>query len=353
MAIDIDVEKKMGGFRLKVAFSSEKKVVGLLGASGCGKSMTLKCLAGLVKPDQGRIEVNGEILYDSASRWHVPARQRRAGMVFQNYALFPHLTVHQNLAIAIKDSSTQQAKRQIADLIEHMHLAGLEQRYPAQLSGGQQQRVALARALVIQPRFLLLDEPFSALDPFLREQTLKWISESLRDYDGHIVFVTHNIEEAYRLCDHLVVLKQGNVDCSGSREEVVNRPPTLEAAAICGCRNISRFKRLESRWLRACDWGIDLQAPPVLNGNGDFVGIRDNAVKRVGRQGENCYKAWISDTSASLQNVKLYIKLGGVPDGPGDYHLEWCISREEWDEIEKMPPPLIVQLHPDQLFVLS
>ncbi len=388
MAMKVDIVKNLPGFALEVAFDTEVRTLGLLGASGCGKSLTLKCLAGLVRPDRGKIELDGEILFDSSAKKHVPARDRRAGLVFQNYALFPHLTVLQNISIGVKDSRSRRSIDGIAALIEDMQLKGLEKRYPNQLSGGQQQRVALARALALEPRFLLLDEPFSALDPFLREHTLKWIAESLRSYKGHIVFVSHNIEEAYRLCDRLIVMKQGKVDCAGNNEAIVNKPPTLEAAAICGCNNISRALRLDSNRIRALDWGIELRVNSTKhNNNGSkshlahsfdtkgmptvepgkvpeekpesdavmqYVGIRENALLAASESSTaaNCFPAWIADFNRSLHHVSLYLKIAGIPSGSADYHLEWKTGHDEAQRILQKPEPFEIQLHPESLFML-
>lgn len=364
MALSVDITKKLPGFTLEVAFSTDNQVLGLLGASGCGKSLTLKCLAGLIKPDRGSIEMDGEFFFNATDRLHVAARDRRAGLVFQNYALFPHMTVQQNITIGLKDSRSAGVHRQVAELIEKMQLQGLEKRYPAQLSGGQQQRVALARALALQPRYLLLDEPFSALDPFLREHTLKWISESLQNYKGHIIFVSHNVEEAYRLCSQLLILKNGRVDCMADRDALVSKPPTMEAAAICGCRNISSIRWLDANRVEALEWGVELglePVPPDALGGGEaapvprYIGIREQTLRLgdIHEGGANIFPAWISDAIPTLHCVNIYLKLGAEPSGVADYHLEWRTSHEEWSQIQNLALPFNVQLHPENLFVLS
>ena len=169
MALYVDIEKKCGDFLLKVKFTAQKEVLGLLGASGCGKSMTLKCIAGIERPDAGRILLNGRTLFDSAAGIDLPPQQRRVGYLFQNYALFPNMTVAENILFgAVGNEAAKKAKMQ--DSLERFNLKGLEKAYPSELSGGQQQRVAFARVLSSAAELLLLDEPFSALDSFLKWQ---------------------------------------------------------------------------------------------------------------------------------------------------------------------------------------
>ena len=170
MSLHIDIRKRLGSFTLDVKFSAENGITSLLGASGCGKSMTLKCIAGIEKPDEGRIELDGTVLFDSAQKINLPPQKRRVGYLFQNYALFPNMSVRQNILCGLNREKDRGAKeRRLRDMLRMMQLEGLEDRKPAQLSGGQQQRAALARILVNDPQILLLDEPFSALDGHLRD----------------------------------------------------------------------------------------------------------------------------------------------------------------------------------------
>ena len=170
MSLEVNIEKKLDGFTLRAAFSAGNIPTALLGASGCGKSMTLRCIAGIVKPDKGRIVLDGRVLFDSEQHIDLPPQQRGAGLLFQNYALFPNMTVEQNILCGLKAEKDRAARQaRCAELLRAMRLEPLAKRYPAQLSGGQQQRTALARILAGRPRILMLDEPFSALDSYLRE----------------------------------------------------------------------------------------------------------------------------------------------------------------------------------------
>ena len=169
MSLYVDIEKDLGSFCLKAKFEAGDESIALLGASGCGKSMTLKCIAGIETPDRGRIVVDDVVLFDSEKKINLTPQQRRTGLLFQNYALFPNMTVYKNIcAGARRERDSQKRNRMIQSIMENFGLTELADRYPHQLSGGQQQRVALARILVSSPRILLLDEPFSALDSHLR-----------------------------------------------------------------------------------------------------------------------------------------------------------------------------------------
>lgn len=209
MELDVNIKKKLQGFKLEVSFKTENGIVGLLGASGSGKSMTLRCIAGLEEPDSGYIELNGRILYDSEKGINLPSRKRKIGFLFQNYALFPHMTVEENIMFGLGKLSHARQSEKVDRIISMMHLTGLEKRYPNQLSGGQQQRVALARALVVEPEALFLDEPFSALDEHLRCHMVNQMTDSLSEYKGVTLFVTHNMEEAYHVCSDLIILSGG------------------------------------------------------------------------------------------------------------------------------------------------
>lgn len=220
MTLSVDIVKKLPDFQLKVAFSCRGSTVGLLGCSGSGKSMTLRCIAGLDRPTSGRIVVGRQVLFDSAAGIDLPPQQRRVGFLFQDYALFPHLTVAGNIALGLWGVDRKSRQNTVREMVALVKMEGLQNRYPHQLSGGQQQRVALARALALKPQVMLLDEPFSALDYYLRGEMEQELAALLDSYDGAAVFVTHNLEEAYRLCPEILVLDNGMVIAAGSRDVV-------------------------------------------------------------------------------------------------------------------------------------
>ena len=198
MSLFAEIYKQLGSFTLDIKLEAENEVLGLLGASGCGKSMTLRCIAGIVKPDHGRIVLNGRVLFDSEERINLSPQQRGVGLMFQSYALFPNMTVAQNIAAGVKDKAKQpELVRKFCSLLQ---LDGMENRLPHQLSGGQQQRVALARMMASEPGLLMLDEPFSALDGQLRHTIEPEFAAALDAFEGAVLYVSHSISEIYRYC---------------------------------------------------------------------------------------------------------------------------------------------------------
>lgn len=188
MSLYVNIEKHLSSFNLNVNFEHKRGVLGFLGASGSGKSMSLKCISGLVTPSRGKIIVNDKIFFDSENKINLTPQKRKIGYLFQNYALFPNMNIIDNIKLGISKMEKDQKESLIKEYIERLHLGGLEKRYPWQLSGGQQQRVALARALITSPDILLLDEPFSALDQHLRNDLEKELMSIVKDYSGNVIF---------------------------------------------------------------------------------------------------------------------------------------------------------------------
>ena len=241
--LEAEFHHKLPGFTLRVSFHSSGGVLGLLGASGAGKSLTLRALCGLESPREGRIVLNGRVLFDSRKGIRLRPAERRIGMVFQDYALFPHLTVEQNIAFGLAHRPPEERARKVSEWARLAAIEPLLHRFPAELSGGQRQRVALARALAMEPEALLLDEPFSALDAHLRNQLEERLRELLAGFRGITVFVTHDRNETYRLSDRMVVLAAGRVAASGTPREIFERPGTVEVARLTGCKNIAPLSR--------------------------------------------------------------------------------------------------------------
>jgi len=211
----------------------------LLGPSGCGKSTTLNCIAGLEDPTEGAIAIGDHALVDRSKRIYVPTEERNLGMVFQSYALWPHMTIKKNLAfpLNIRHADRADRDRRIHEALDKVGLAHLEDRYPHQLSGGQQQRVALARALVYSPTVLLLDEPLSNLDAKLREQARAWLKRLQSDLGITTLYVTHDQDEALTLSDRIAVMFDGVMTQIGSPKEIYERPATAAVAAFVGSCN--------------------------------------------------------------------------------------------------------------------
>ncbi|MBQ5950744.1 MAG: ATP-binding cassette domain-containing protein [Lachnospiraceae bacterium] len=277
MSLYVDIEKQIGSFHLKVKLEAGDETVALLGGSGCGKSMTLRCIAGIDRPDRGRIVVDDTILFDSEKKIDLTPQKRRTGLLFQNYALFPQMTVRRNLmAGARREASREKREEQVAHYLREFGLEDLEGRLPSQLSGGQQQRVALARILVSAPNILLLDEPFSALDAHLRFQMEQEVRERIRAFGKTVVLVSHDRDEVFRLADKIAVMNEGTVDVFGTRREVFHDPRTVTGARLTGCKNISRLAVDPSDRRRAAakDWGLPLSFSAPVPEDVTHVGIR-------------------------------------------------------------------------------
>jgi molybdate transport system ATP-binding protein len=270
MSLVVDIRKQFKGFTLEISFESGEETLGILGASGCGKSVTLKCIAGLIKPDEGIIRVGNRTVFDSVAKIDIPPQQRHVGYLFQNYALFPHMTIAQNIRIACK----KKHELNLTKLMEQYEIQGLEDRYPSQLSGGQQQRVAIARIFASGPEVLLLDEPFSALDSYLRENMQAEIIQILRAYEGSAVFVTHNRDEVYRICPELVVMDNGSALEKGLTHEIFDHPRSKVAARLTGCKNLARIEKISDTCIRIPDWRCRLETNTFPKETYQYIGIR-------------------------------------------------------------------------------
>jgi molybdate transport system ATP-binding protein len=231
--LSVTVRKHLGGFVLDAAWTSRQPIVALVGPSGSGKTLTLQCIAGLVTPDAGRIVCAGRELFDSQHRVDVRPQERRIGYVFQGYALFPHMTVRQNIEYGRKEGTRPL-------LLDRLGLRDLESRYPSELSGGQQQRVALARALATDPDLLLLDEPLSALDAPLRRELCTELSQTLREWGKMAVLVTHDLSEAYQIADVVVLCEGGRTTEAVPKNDLLWNPSSERVARLIGARNILR-----------------------------------------------------------------------------------------------------------------
>lgn len=275
MSLHVDIKKRLGSFVLESAFEQDGGVLGLLGASGCGKSMTLKCIAGIEKPDEGRIVLDGRVLYDSAARVNLPPQQRQVGYLFQNYALFPNMTVRQNIAVGLhRKKDRRKRERELEDAIHLFQLDGLENHRPYQLSGGQQQRVALARIWVNRPQLLMLDEPFSALDSHLRLRLQMELMERLGAFGRDVLMVTHSRDEAYHMCGRIAVMESGKIKIVKGTKELFADPESICAAAITGCKNIAPARKIGEYEVEVPDWGIRLTTAKPVRDDVTAVGIR-------------------------------------------------------------------------------
>lgn len=338
--LQVDIKKRLKGFELDLAFEAGRGCLGILGASGCGKSMTLKSIAGIMTPDQGRIALQyskgeaagGRVLYDSALRINLKPQKRRVGYLFQNYALFPNMTVEENIAVGLKGRPAfkrdgESVREKTARLLERFRLTGLERRYPGQLSGGQQQRVALARLMAYEPEALLLDEPFSAMDSYLKEGLRLELLKVMEEYGGVAVMVTHDRDEAYQLCQRLLLMDKGRVLAFGKTRDLFQDPGTCLAARLTGCKNISRIEKAGPCRVRALDWGgLELETGRPVEAAVTAVGIRAHDFEPLS-EGEAAQ--WRGRPGANL-----------IPAGHpavSEMPFEWYVTLENglWWKIEK------------------
>lgn len=283
MTLVVDIEKQLGNFRLKAQFEHETGVLGLLGASGCGKSMTLKCIAGIETPDRGRIVLDGTVLFDAERQTNIRPKDRRVGYLFQRYVLFPNMTVEQNILSGMlhgrenRQTRTEQARV----LMSAFYLSGQAELYPHQLSGGQMQRVALARMLASRPAVILLDEPFSALDSYLKHRVEQTMYDLFERYDGGVIYVTHNRDEVNHFCDRVCVMADGDMVETLDKSELFQRPRRLASARLSGCKNFARISLLpdEPNLVWVPGWSAVLKAAGSVPPDTVYMGIRSHHIR--------------------------------------------------------------------------
>ena len=232
MSLEVSLKKKVNGFSLDVAWKTGNELAVLFGFSGAGKTMTLQMIAGLMKPDEGIVSLDGKIFFSGMEGINVPPYQRSFGYVFQDLALFPHMTVIKNIFYGAKNVPEPERRTRAERIIEAFRLNGIEDRLPSEISGGQKQRVAFARALIKQPDMLLLDEPFSALDYPLRREMRQFLQGVRSDFNIPVVLVTHDLGEATMLADTMIVYTHGSVAQVGSPEEIYRNPSCEEVALL-------------------------------------------------------------------------------------------------------------------------
>jgi molybdate transport system ATP-binding protein len=236
MGVSVHLKKKVNGFNLDVAWEIGNELTVLFGYSGAGKSMTLQMIAGLLIPDDGFIRINATTLFERSKGINVPPQERHLGYVFQDLALFPHMTALDNILYGSNSAGKSERRERAGKMIGAFHLEELEVKYPAELSGGQKQRVAFARALMRKPYALLLDEPFSALDNPLRIEMRRFLRDIKETFDVPIVFVTHNVVEAYAVADTIIIYSNGTILQTGTPKDVFENPSSAEVAMLVNAK---------------------------------------------------------------------------------------------------------------------
>lgn len=302
MSLVLDIKKAYPDFSLDVRLEAAGERVALLGASGCGKSCTLRCIAGVETPDEGRIAVNGVTFFDSARGINLSPQQRKCALLFQNYQLFPNLSVADNVLAGVEGRLSREGRDELARrYLSIFGMAGYADRYPARLSGGQQQRVALARMLAARPAIYMFDEPFSALDSFLKSALEQNLLDLFSVIDSTVLYVSHDIDEACRLCERICVLHNGRVEEDGTVEQVVQRPQTLAALRLTGCKNTSRARKVGDTLVEALDWGMTFDVGAPVADDVAYLGVRANYFHIDNREapGKNSYMLRVARVSDS------------------------------------------------------
>ena len=352
MALTVQIQKRYGDFLLNVDFTAEnRQALALLGASGCGKSVTLRCIAGVDKPDRGRISLGGQVLFDSEAGVNLPPRKRRVGFLFQSFALFPHMTVARNVAVCLGSQENRRRRARTAELLALLHLEEQAELYPRQLSGGQQQRAALARILAAEPRALLLDEPFSALDSFLKWQLEQELREVLDRFPGPVVWVSHDRGEVCRNCPRVCVLEAGASAPVTTMAELMSRPGTVGAARLSGCRNYASLRPGPGPGLvEVPEWGLILEAAAPWREGASTLGIRADRVHSAEAGEANSFFCQVlrvvEDASVILAALRPE---DAVPEAPP---LWMELSRDAWAALpdrERLP----AAIRPEDLMLLE
>ena len=368
MSLSIDIRKHFPSFDLEVAFEAEDEVFGLLGASGCGKSLTMRCVAGIETPDEGRIVVNGEVFYDSAAKINLKPQQRKTALLFQNYMLFPNLTVEENVGAGIpKAVPKAQREALVAAELKRFDVAAFAKRYPAQLSGGQQQRVALARMLAAQPGILMLDEPFSALDAHLKGVLEQNLSSLFDNFHGTVLYVSHDIDEAVRFCDRIAVIERGRIMEVDTSRELVDDPKSVAGLKLSGVKNVAAVERLDDTHVACEHWGITLTLPQGVPPDAKAVGIRAFNVRAADGPGTNVFRVHVDRVSDSRFDRMCLLSFLDRDEGAealvsaADQEMRYLHQRIHWrinmlydsEDLPEEGDELLVALAPEYLYAVT
>ena len=348
MYIKARIKKHLRDFDLDVDFSVNNEVLALLGWSGCGKSMTLKCIAGIETPDDGYIEMDGVVLYDSNKRINLPPQKRKVGYLFQNYALFPNMTVKENVFF-VTCWEKEKAEENFVNLVNSLNLKGLENAYPSQLSGGQQQRVAFARVLASDSKILLLDEPFSALDTSLKWQMESELGKLLQYYDHTALLVSHDKGEVYRISDKVAVMNNGKILEMADKRNLFLKPKTFETALLTGITNISEYKKIDENRIKALDWGIELKVEENIIGDNGHIALGTELITVVDKPNteKNDFKFRICVVIEDISDYIVILKSDENQLKP----IRWRVNKEMWQTLSNKNE-VCLRLSPETLILL-
>ena len=353
MSLSLDIRKRYPGFTLDISLEAGDERVALLGASGCGKSCTLRCIAGVETPDEGRIAVDGVTFFDSERKVDLSPQQRKCALLFQNYQLFPNMTVADNVRAGMDPAVPEGRQRE--DAVRYLSIfdmADYADRYPARLSGGQQQRVALARMVAARPAIFMLDEPFSALDAHLKSALEQNMLDLFSVWGRTVLYVSHDIDEACRLCQRICVLHDGHVEEVGGVADVVEHPQTLAALRLTGCKNTSAARKAGDHEVEAVDWGMTFDIGREVPDDVRYLGVRASHfhVEKPGRANRrNTFELPVSRVSDSRfeRLVLLEPPLAGARS-----RLQWKVSKLGVPEAELPHGGDVLRMHFDASKIL-
>jgi molybdate transport system ATP-binding protein len=359
--LEVAVGRRLDGFRLEVAFAADKGLVVLFGPSGAGKSLTLQAIAGTFLPETGRIVIDGQTVYDSTRQINLPPQARHVGYVPQTYALFPHLTAKENISFGLMRLSRREREQRVRELFELFDLRSLEHRRPRELSGGQQQRVALARALAVQPRLLLLDEPFAALDAPLRGALRQELAQVQKRWGITMLIVTHDLADAFALGQRVIVYDDGRVIQQGTREEVFFHPATHRVAEFVGTGNIlpAVVEQVEEErlWLRWQGQRIATTPAPFAPGTPVYLCIRPTQIlivrpdRLAERERENLLCGRIVREMIQAETYTLHMRLNR---SDAEYDLEIVLPAYVYHRLSlDAEKRLMVELRRQALHVIA
>jgi len=352
------IKRSLPDFKLDVELSTNHDLLAILGPSGSGKTMTLQCIAGLCRPDEGYIELNNRVLFDSKKGINVPPGKRKISFVFQNYALFPHLDVVGNIAYGIRHLPSAEVSEKVKGLLALLHLEQLGGRFPRQLSAGQQQRVAIARALATDPEIIILDEPFSALDTQLRERLELELLALFSNFKGSMLLVTHDLIEGYRLGSRVAVFQSGSVAQQGPKEEVFGTPVNRVVARLTGVRNQmeGEVKKVQDDraevYIPAWDTCIQslVSCMPIAVNQKVVVGIRPEFIEFAEKMGENVFPATILQAVDSIAAISYRFLM--QKDSEMRHPLSATIALDRTRDIREGSNCLLY-LPPEQLILMN
>ncbi|WP_165045056.1 sulfate/molybdate ABC transporter ATP-binding protein [Adlercreutzia sp. ZJ138] len=375
MSLEVSIKKRFSGFKLDVNFQAGSETLGFLGASGCGKSLTMRCIAGIETPDEGRIVVNDQVFFEREAgkkpRVNLTPQERKTALLFQNYMLFPNLTVEQNVAAGIpKSESADTRMRMVSEQLRRFGLVGLEKRYPAQLSGGQQQRVALARMLAARPGILMLDEPFSALDAHLKSSLEQNLIGLFEEFNGTILYVSHDIDEAFRFCDRIAVVEAGHISEIGPKHDIVSNPESLAAIKLSGCKNTTPAEYVSDHEVCLPEWGIRLSTEQIVPRNVRYFGVRAFHLRKAREMGPNVFRMRADRVSDSRFERTVMLSFLDAEVGPQlqkdlaeedetmkflKLHIQWKVDKlsVSEDELPAQGDELLIEIPSSSMYLVT